>query len=76
MQFMKETLGGDTCVQYWKAARDVGDSEFQLRCLEWFSKEFTRVNATCRLLDVTYDMTMKDALERDDLNIKSEVELC
>jgi len=75
VQFMRQTLDGDTCVQYWKAARDAGDSEFQLRCLEWFSKEFTRVNETCRLQDVTYDM-MKDALERDDLNVKSEVEVC
>jgi len=75
VQFMRQTLDGDTCVQYWKAARDAGDSEFQLRCLEWFSKEFTRVNAKCCLQDMTYDM-MKAALERDDLNVKSEVEVC
>jgi len=75
VQFMEETLDVKTCVQYWQAAQDVGDSSLGQGCLELFLKEFVGVAKASRLQDITHDM-MKAAIERDDLEVNDEVELC
>ena len=51
VRFMVDTLDVETCVQYWQAARDIGNSSLEVRCLELFLKRFVCVTMTSRLED-------------------------
>ena len=72
---MKDTLDADSCVPYWTVAYQLGRASVGLKCLDLFAKEFVRITRTSRLQEITLDM-MEVALERDDLNVSSEVDVC
>ena len=75
LQFMKDTLSVKTRVKYWIEAQHVNDYSLRSSCLDIVSKEFFRKTRLSRLQDMTRDL-MKAALERDDLNVDSEVDVC
>jgi len=75
LDFMRDTLDPETCVAYWKVAEDTSDSGLENRCRELFLKEFVAVCKSSRLQEITPDMMMA-AVERDDLDVGSEVDVC
>jgi len=75
IQFMRNTLNTQTCVWYWRAAQHVGDSELDAACVELLAKRFHDVIETSCLQYIPQDM-MKAAIERDDLSVYNEVEVC
>jgi len=75
MQFMTDTLDTGTCVQYWRVARDIKHLALESACGDLFSREFVNISKTSSLQDITEDM-LKMTLNRDDLNVNSEIEVC
>ena len=53
---MSDPLDVETCVQYWQAARDTGDSNLEHKCLNLCLKEFVGMSATCHLHHITNDI--------------------
>jgi len=74
-RFLADTLDVGLCVPYWKIATRLQLAELEIECRELFVREFVRVTKASRLQEITHDM-MKAAVERDELGIKREVDLC
>jgi len=74
-QFMRDTVTVETCVLFWQFAQDLDDADLADGCLTLFAHEFGRMTEPSRLQDITPDM-MLAAVDRDDLDVGSEVELC
>ena len=79
MQFMEDTLNVQSCVRYWNNAvglRLKSSKTLQQRCLNLLARQFDQVSKTPRLHDVIPPEMMKLVIERDDLMIGNEQELC
>jgi hypothetical protein len=74
-RFMTGALDVENCLQYWTLAEDQDDSGLRVKSLEMFVQDFTRVMSITDLKEVTEDL-MEVALERDDLNVSSEMDAC
>jgi hypothetical protein len=74
-RFMKDTMDVYNCVQYWKCGDDKEDAAFRISCLLLFISQFDRVTTACDMRDVPQEL-LEAAVERDDLNVSDEMEVC
>jgi hypothetical protein len=74
-RFMMETLDISNCVQYWKCCNHVDDTAFKTSFLHHFTSNLDRVIRACDMQEIPQEL-MEAAVERDDLNVSDEMEVC
>ena len=74
LQCMRETLDVSTSVEYWEAAESEKESELKRSCVDKFVENFNQL--TEKDLQLIPQEMMKAAIQRDDLNIDNEQQLC